>query len=508
MLKQITAPQRKRQPAQRSTPNVTLWGDAVLPAKSAPPSSQDAEAVADTADEAHGGFDRAQFAEQLAAWFMTARRDLPWREAQHAHDPYRILVSEVMLQQTTVAAVGPFYRRFLARFPTAPSLAEAPLDEVLTYWAGLGYYQRARSLHACARAIMEKHGGVFPRDLAAVLALPGIGRYTAGAVTSIAFDMPSPIVDANVARVFARVFCLEGDLKTPANQRRLWHEAEKLIGSCPPVAQDATDDLSSQGGNQRHGGKLEGRASVPAVGVADFKVSGPQAHGGHLAPPHHAALHFSDSFSSEICRPSIVNPALMELGALICVPRGPRCAVCPLASFCAAHAAGRENELPHATPKRAIVELHDVCAFMTRQRPDGTAEILLWQRPHEAKIWWRGMWELPRVTLAPGRGAAEALEQTLGRELGLGLRSGARLKTMRHGVTHHAITLECWAAEIIKDAPPVDAPPVLLDSGAKAHKARWYRWDELSALAIPSTMRRLLDWLRAHPVREEQLSLL
>ena len=414
-----------------------LWEDATLPAKNAP------SGKASPTDNAPGEFDYASFARQLAAWFMTARRDLPWREAQNAHDPYRILVSEVMLQQTTVAAVGPFYRRFLERFPTVDSLAQAPLDEVLTYWAGLGYYQRARSLHACARAVMEQHGGVFPRDLASVLALPGIGRYTAGAVTSIAFDMPSPIVDANVARVFARIFCIQGDLKMPANQRRLWDEAEKLIGSCPPIA-------------------------------------------------------LEQETSDEPCRPAIVNPALMELGALICVPRGPRCPVCPVAAFCAARAAGQENELPHATPKPTVVELHDICVFVTRQRPDGTEEVLLWQRPHEAKIWWRGMWELPRVTLAPGEEAAAAVTQTLGPQLGLELRSGTRLKTMQHGVTHHAITLNCWAAEVIGDAP----------GAAPFHATQWYGWNELDTLAIPSTMRRLLHWLRVHPVREEQLSLL
>jgi A/G-specific adenine glycosylase len=153
-------------------------------------------------------FNQKQFAKVLSAWFQTAQRDLPWRHEANAHDPYRVLVSEVMLQQTTVTAVIPFYNRFLERFPDTQSLAAADLEEVLPLWAGLGYYSRARNLHACASAVMEKHGGIFPTTLKEVLALPGIGRYTAGAVLSIALDQKVPIVDANVARVLSRVLCI------------------------------------------------------------------------------------------------------------------------------------------------------------------------------------------------------------------------------------------------------------------------------------------------------------
>ena len=164
-------------------------------------------------------FHRAAFARDLSAWFLQSQRILPWREAENARDPYRVLVSEVMLQQTTVAAVVPFYQRFLARFPTLQVLAAASVDDVLPLWAGLGYYSRARNLHRCAQAIVEHHNGVFPRALESVLALPGIGRYTAGAVTSIAFDAPNPIVDANVMRVLARVRLIEGDLEKAAGAK-------------------------------------------------------------------------------------------------------------------------------------------------------------------------------------------------------------------------------------------------------------------------------------------------
>jgi A/G-specific adenine glycosylase len=140
--------------------------------------------------------------EPLLRWYDTARRDLPWRASR---DPYRVWLSEVMLQQTTVAVVVPFYARFLARFPDLPSLAAADEDEVLRLWSGLGYYRRARNLLAGARHVAREHGGAFPRDLDAALAIPGVGPYTARAVLSIAYGAPQAVVDGNVQRVLARL---------------------------------------------------------------------------------------------------------------------------------------------------------------------------------------------------------------------------------------------------------------------------------------------------------------
>ncbi|HPD17407.1 MAG TPA: A/G-specific adenine glycosylase [Planctomycetota bacterium] len=165
---------------------------------------------------------------RLLAWYSRERRDLPWRRTR---DPYRIWLAEVMLQQTRVDAVIPYYRRFLSRFPTLTALAAAPLEEVLWAWAGLGYYARARNLHAAARRVVAEHGGRVPRDLEELRALPGVGRYTAGAVLSIAFDVPAPVLDGNVARVLARLLRLRGDIRAAATQRRLWRVAEQLIPS-------------------------------------------------------------------------------------------------------------------------------------------------------------------------------------------------------------------------------------------------------------------------------------
>jgi len=163
---------------------------------------------------------------KLTAWYEGARRDLPWRADR---DPYRILVSETMLVQTTVAAVVPFFGRFLARFPTLADLAAADEAEVVKAWEGLGYYRRARQLHAAARAVVRDHGGVIPDDPEAVRALPGVGRYIAGAVLSFAFDRPAPIVEANTQRVLARWLAWRGDLKASATQARLWEAAGRLV---------------------------------------------------------------------------------------------------------------------------------------------------------------------------------------------------------------------------------------------------------------------------------------
>jgi A/G-specific adenine glycosylase len=162
----------------------------------------------------------------LGEWYDRGHRDLPWRADR---DPYRILVSEMMLVQTTVAAVVPYFGRFLARFPTVEALADADEADVLKAWEGLGYYRRARQLQAAARAVVDRHGGAFPADPEAVRALPGVGRYIAGAILSFAFDIPAPIVEANTQRVLARLLAWPGEIGATATQRRLWEAAGRLV---------------------------------------------------------------------------------------------------------------------------------------------------------------------------------------------------------------------------------------------------------------------------------------
>lgn len=366
-------------------------------------------------------FPYTKFTQQLTHWFALAQRDLPWRAVENARDPYRILVSEVMLQQTTVAAVIPFYQRFLARFPDVSTLALAEIDEVLPLWAGLGYYSRARNLHAAAQVIQAKHEGKFPQVFAEVLALPGVGPYTAGAVCSIAFDQKTPIVDANIMRVLARVLCLEGDIKNSANQKRLWQEAATLV---------------------------------------------------------EASAH-----------PAQFNPAMMELGALICTPKKPDCEQCPVSKFCSAFQSNRQHELPQFSPKKPKTQLRDLCIFIGNDR-----EVLLRQRTAQNTVrnWWHGMWELPRTTVKEGENTTQAIDRLL-QESQIEGRIGGQLKALKHTVTIHAITLECYE---------------ITTAQKSFSDAEFFEWDETQQLAIPSTMKKLLQWLERHHLHSKQLELL
>jgi A/G-specific adenine glycosylase len=165
-------------------------------------------------------------ASAVVAHYASVKRDLPWRRAR---DPYAIWVSEIMLQQTRVQTVIPYWQRWMAKFPTLPVLAAAPLDDVLAAWAGLGYYSRARNLHAGAQAVVARFGGALPRRASELREVPGIGPYTAGAIASIAFGERAPLVDGNVARVLARVYGIADDIKSTAGQRALWARAGELV---------------------------------------------------------------------------------------------------------------------------------------------------------------------------------------------------------------------------------------------------------------------------------------
>jgi A/G-specific adenine glycosylase len=174
---------------------------------------------------------RRRIREALLAWFSEHARDLPWRRTT---DPYAIWVSEIMLQQTQVRTVVPYYERFLNRFPTVEHLARARLDTVLKLWEGLGYYSRARNLHAAAKEIVARFGGRVPRSVEELLSLPGIGRYTAGAIANNAFAKPVPIVDGNIERVLCRVFHIRGYPKEAAVRKRLWSIAADLVPAREP----------------------------------------------------------------------------------------------------------------------------------------------------------------------------------------------------------------------------------------------------------------------------------
>jgi A/G-specific adenine glycosylase len=168
----------------------------------------------------------ARFRRALVAWYRRHARQLPWRMT---HDPYRIWISEIMLQQTTVVAVVPYFERFLKRFPTLADLAASREQTVLRLWEGLGYYSRARNVHRTARVLVSDYGGAFPEDPAALLELPGIGRYTAGAIASFAFNRPVPIVETNTLRLYTRLMGLRDDPRSASGQKQLWEFAGQIV---------------------------------------------------------------------------------------------------------------------------------------------------------------------------------------------------------------------------------------------------------------------------------------
>ena len=307
---------------------------------------------------------RREFGQRLLDWFVASQRDLPWRRTG---DAYAIWVSETMLQQTQVATVIPYFERWMARFPTVLALAEAPLDDVLKLWQGLGYYARARNLHRAAQVIVEKHGGVFPARFEDVLALPGVGRYTAGAVCSIAFGQDVPLVDANVIRVLCRVFGVRGDPKSTKVQAELWRLAADLI------------------------------------------------------PPGHARD---------------FNQAMMEHGALVC-HQSPHCPDCPVRDLCVAYTTGNPTSLPEFAPRPVFTSQIDVSALV--EMPGGDGTVLIVQRPSEGL--WGGLWEFPRVTLAPGETPEAGAVRAACEVAGLSVRAGERVGVVKHGVTTRRITL-------------------------------------------------------------------
>lgn len=263
---------------------------------------------------------------ELCAWFAAHRRELPWRASP---DPYRVWISEAMLQQTRVETVIPYFERFLVRLPDVRSLAEAEEEEVLALWSGLGYYRRARALHAAARVVVERHDGVFPRTREAWLALPGVGPYTAGAVLSIAFDEREALVDGNVARVLCRLFGLELDPRSGPGARELWRRAEALVPAAPEEAGTAVE-----------------------------------------------------------ITPGTWNQGLMELGALVCTPRSPSCEACPWNRRCVARAEGREQELPRLPPREPardvrleVLLVHDGERCLLQRRPPSGRMAGMWELP-------------------------------------------------------------------------------------------------------------------------------
>jgi A/G-specific adenine glycosylase len=355
------------------------------------------------------GKDLTAFRRALLRWYDQHRRDLPWRKSR---DPYRIWLSEIMLQQTRVAAVLGHYRIFLERFPDVEALAAASEDDVLAAWSGLGYYRRARMLHRCAKDLAEQRGGGFPQTAEALQTLPGIGRYTAAAIASIAFAEPVAVVDGNVERVLQR---LAGAKPAGANvtTRQTWQHAQALLANSRP---------------------------------GDF------------------------------------NQAMMELGATVCVPREPRCPVCPIRRWCvtqqssqAPHRAitplitigRRPSRLGQAPAPPAMRQVKKEIWCVLGQRNGG---IRLVQRPKRASLM-PGMWELPQTPEPPRQ-----------------LPASAHWRTFRHSITVTDYTVHVVRSTVRRNSILPGA-----NRAAKGNsKSRWIAIDRIPQIPITGLTRKIL----------------
>jgi A/G-specific adenine glycosylase len=337
------------------------------------------------------------FHRHLLSWYRRRGRDLPWR---HTRDPYAVLVSEVMLQQTQVAAVLPRYRQWMERFPDFQTLADASQNDVLHAWQGLGYYTRARNLHATAKLLTKRPAGNFPASTDELRRLPGIGRYTAHAVACFALNQAVPIVEANTARVLARLFDLQISADTGPGRQALWDRAAALM---------------------------------PGRSVHDY------------------------------------NSALIDLGALICLPQ-PKCRVCPVKRFCSAT---NPESQPLRKRRVAVTRLVENHVFVLQRN-----KILLQQTDRR----WRGMWILPPLH--------DRWNAKLDRFNRSRFQRGP-IYTAVFAFTHHRVTLRVFARQ----------PPEIGD-----RFQRWFPVHRLDSIPVPSPHRRAISTLLDSAFRRRENS--
>jgi A/G-specific adenine glycosylase len=304
----------------------------------------------------------------LLKWYDQHKRILPWRDHP---DPYAVWVSEIMLQQTRVETVVAYFEKWMRLFPTVHALAKASERDVLNAWEGLGYYSRARNLHKAAKTVSEKFNGDLPRNLDALRSLPGIGRYTVGAIASMAFGMDEPTLDGNLRRVFSRLYDVTEFADSPVGEKNLW-------------------ELAAQ--------------NLPKGRAGDY------------------------------------NQALMDLGATICIPKNPRCLICPLMKICKARESGAQDARPVLKPKKKIPHYLQAAAVIVQR-----GRVLMCQRPSAGLL--GGMWEFPnaRVESDPAGELTEAIRAAYQ----IKVKQKNALGVINHAYTHFKVTVHVFSCEAI-----------------------------------------------------------
>jgi len=348
---------------------------------------------------------------RLLKWFDAHQREMPWRSNPI---PYWVWVSEAMLQQTQVDTVIPYFNRFLQKFPTVDALASAHQQEVLKLWEGLGYYSRARNLHKAAQVVMSEWGGQLPTTYESLQTLPGVGPYIAAAVASIAFNIPVPVVDGNVLRVFARFWGITDDIRDPKLRDTLFNQLTPFI---------------------------------------------------------------------QKSKPSQFNQAMMELGALICTPRNPKCSDCPLAKNCIALQTQQTDTLPFKS-KKAPVPHYDIAVGVIWQ--DG--KILIGRRKEDQML--GGLWEFPGGKLNVGESAEAAVVREIREETGLTTNVLHKYCVVKHAYTHFKITLTAFACEVISGTV----------SPKSAEELKWVSPDALHDYPFPTANKKVIAAIDQGPL--------
>ncbi|MEA3365847.1 MAG: A/G-specific adenine glycosylase, partial [Candidatus Hydrogenedentes bacterium] len=342
----------------------------------------------------------------LLAWYSRNARELPWRSTR---DPYAVWVSEIMLQQTRIDQGTPYFTRFMDAFPTVQALAAASEDAVLKQWEGLGYYSRARNLHRAAKAVVSEQEGAFPETAEGWRALPGVGRYTAGAIASIAFNEPVPVLDGNVKRVLTRLLDITQPIDQSRTEQRLWALVEALVSPRRP---------------------------------GDF------------------------------------NQAMMELGAMVCVPKAPLCTTCPLRKVCRSAARGTQTERPVKRKKAATPHYEIVVAAIEKNE-----RFLLGKRPPKGLL--GGLWEFPGGAAQSGETHKQALKREIREKLGVGIRVGGLAAVVNHAYSHFKVTLNVYRCTVESGTPQ-----------PKSHTAlKWVPRAHFDRYAFPKANHKFLDVL-------------
>ena len=353
----------------------------------------------------------ASLQQSLIHWFTANQRDLPWRKT---YTPYQIWISEIMAQQTQMDRVVEYYNRWMKQFPDIFCLAKAPEDQILKCWEGLGYYSRARNILKTAKILVEQYNGTIPKERKALLSLPGIGPYTAGAIASIAYRQDVALVDANVERIFARLFNIDLTSGSPEAKREYWQKAEEIL---------------------------------PAGKAREF------------------------------------NQALMELGALICRPKQPNCAACPLTDHCLAlqYDLIPERPVPKKSTKTIPIEmatgvlLHKGNIFIQQRLADDV---------------WGSLWEFPGGRMKKNETAEDAVLREFMEETEFMVAIQSKITSTIHHYTRYKVTLHCFLVHLAQD----DCDPVL----HAAQEFHWLPFEQLDQYAFPAGHRKLIQFMKDH----------